>query len=268
MCHMGFSVAGGARVGNLIGAGEPDRAKKTVAALMGVVLAIATAIAALLLRHADLWVAFYTMDPAVAALATQTMPLVAFYICCDAIGSGALNKLLANLATVRVPALVNLVAFYGVGLPYGPTRPSNSTKATATAASSTPGRLDAGMASWSSARHLPRCCVDLRRASDRAKDLASAAPTPDTREFERVATCDDDTKDDAPASDDDDDEEVGAGIKMSVISRAMVAGHADDGDDSDDEYDDDDDEGDGELALRRSAFEGARASSFPAVDVA
>ncbi|KAH8069805.1 hypothetical protein JL721_5697 [Aureococcus anophagefferens] len=118
MCHFGFSIAGGARVGNLVGAGRPRKAK-TVAALLCVVVAIATAIVALLLRHADQWVAFYTMDPDVARLAAATLPLVAVYIWCDAIGPGALNKLLANLATVKVPALVNVVAFYGIGLPYG-----------------------------------------------------------------------------------------------------------------------------------------------------
>ena len=99
------------------------------------------------------------------------------------------------------------------------------------------------------------CCVDMRRASDTARTVAAdASKSPDTREFEGLSTRDDDDGGDEP------------GIKMSVISRAMVAG-GDDGDSgSDDEYDDDDD-ADPELALRRSATTGARESADDVVEL-
>ena len=80
-----------ARVGNLVGAGEPRKAKKTVAALLCVVVAIATAIVALLLRHADQWVAFYTMDPDVARLAAATLPAPTLLFIDNEAARGAIN---------------------------------------------------------------------------------------------------------------------------------------------------------------------------------
>ena len=45
------------------------------------------------------------------------LPLVCVYICLDALGIGLLNNVLRAASKVTVPALINLLAFYVVGLP-------------------------------------------------------------------------------------------------------------------------------------------------------
>lgn len=65
-------------------------------------------------------VALFTDDAAVRAHAVQLMPLTTFYSILSTMSCGWSQQLLFGLgARLRVPASINCVAFFGVGLPVG-----------------------------------------------------------------------------------------------------------------------------------------------------
>jgi hypothetical protein len=112
----GLSGAASARVGNDLGAGRPRRAWVTVqaAVLMGTV---AMAVAALVLmagRH--LLGQLFSADAAVVALTATAVPPLAASL----VGEGAntvLSGVMRGCGRQRIGALVNLVTYWGIGLP-------------------------------------------------------------------------------------------------------------------------------------------------------
>jgi len=65
------------------------------------------------------WSLAFTSDPEVASSTAEVLPVVAAYIFLDALGPGALVALLRSIGVVRLPALLNFVAFYVIGIPFG-----------------------------------------------------------------------------------------------------------------------------------------------------
>ena len=119
MVHFGFSIAASTHVGNMLGAGKLSRARTTSYVTLGLVFAISSILAVfiLLLRH-DIGAAFGS-DADLIALVERLSPLVAAYVLLDALGPGALNSILKAMGLVCVPAALNFVAFYVLGLPAG-----------------------------------------------------------------------------------------------------------------------------------------------------
>lgn len=117
--HFGFSCAASALVGNALGAGLHERAKRISHTMLILAAAISGCVSLYLLSQRDRWGAYFTDDVRVIALTAQVMPYVAGYIFLDALGPGALTSLLRSMGLVRVPATINFVSFYAVGIPLG-----------------------------------------------------------------------------------------------------------------------------------------------------
>jgi MATE family multidrug resistance protein len=118
MLPLGIAMATTVRVGHAAGAGDRIAARYAVGA--GFALgAITQAGAAVLLVFGGAWIAgFYTRDAAVGALAVSLMRYAAVFQLPDGVqvlSSGALR----GLKDTRVPMLVTILAYWGVGLPLG-----------------------------------------------------------------------------------------------------------------------------------------------------
>lgn len=118
MLPLGIAMATTVRVGHAAGAGDRAAARYAVGA--GFALgALTQAAAAGLLVFGGAWIAgFYTHDAAVAALAVSLMRYAAVFQLPDGIqvlSAGALR----GLKDTRVPMLITILAYWGVGLPLG-----------------------------------------------------------------------------------------------------------------------------------------------------
>ncbi len=118
MLPLGIAMATTVRVGHAVGA--EDRSAVRWAAGAGFALAgLTQALAGTVLVFGGAWIAgLYTSEPAVVALAVLLMRYAAVFQLPDGIqvlSAGALR----GLKDTRVPMLITIVAYWGVGLPLG-----------------------------------------------------------------------------------------------------------------------------------------------------
>ena len=118
MVPLGIAMATTVRVGHAAGAG--DRSAVRWAAGAGFALGgVTQAVAAIILIFGGAWISsLYTSDPTVAALAILLMRYAAVFQLPDGVqvlSSGALR----GLKDTRVPMLITILAYWGVGLPLG-----------------------------------------------------------------------------------------------------------------------------------------------------
>ncbi|HWT14499.1 MAG TPA: MATE family efflux transporter [Patescibacteria group bacterium] len=118
MVPLGVGMATTVRVGHAIGAGDAARAR--AAAQSGLLLAIAaqTLSATLLALFAPQIAAVYTGDVAVAGLAAQLMLYAAIFQFSDGLQVVAASAL-RGLKDARVPALLTVIAYWGIGMSVG-----------------------------------------------------------------------------------------------------------------------------------------------------
>ncbi len=118
MLPLGISIGSSVRVGNLIGAGQPERLRvacHTAFAMGGGVMAVA-AFCFVAFRNA--LPLFYLEDVAVVGLAATLLPIAGAFQIADGIqvvGGG----LMRGMGRPKAGAVVNLIGFYVVGLPLG-----------------------------------------------------------------------------------------------------------------------------------------------------
>lgn len=118
MVPLGVGAAAATRVGNAIGRGDADGARRAaaVALVMGASVMLASALA-FALFPAEL-AARYSPDPEVIAMAAGLLPVAALFQVFDgtqAVGCGVLR----GAADTRVAAAINLVGYWVLGLPLG-----------------------------------------------------------------------------------------------------------------------------------------------------
>jgi len=116
MIPLGVSVAAVTRVGNLLGAGDPERARRAswVALALGGSVMVASAGIFIVGRHA--LPGLYGTTPAVIALCAAVLPIAAAFQVFDGIqvvGSGILR----GMGQTRPAAVFNLIAYYLIALP-------------------------------------------------------------------------------------------------------------------------------------------------------
>ncbi|MCX4246917.1 MATE family efflux transporter [Paraliomyxa miuraensis] len=116
MVPMGISQGASARVGNLLGAGRSDAARRsaTLALMLGGGVMVVGATAFVVLR--EQLPRLYTSDPAVIGLAASILPIAAAFQLFDgtqAVGGGVLR----GLGATRPAAVFNFVGYYLVALP-------------------------------------------------------------------------------------------------------------------------------------------------------
>ena len=118
MLPLGIAMATTVRIGHAVGADDASAVRWAGAAGYGLVLLTQTG-SALLLGFGGVWLArLLTDDPAVIALAVTLMGYAAVFQYPDglqALSNGALR----GLKDTRVPMIITVIAYWGVGLPLG-----------------------------------------------------------------------------------------------------------------------------------------------------
>ncbi|MEX1829590.1 MATE family efflux transporter [Luteibacter sp. CQ10] len=118
MIPLGLSMAITVRVGNAVG--RRDATAVRYAGLSGISLVLVTQFissGAMLLFAAPI-AGLYTNDPAVIAMASQLLVLAGFFQFSDGI-QVASNGALRGMKDTRVPMVITLFAYWGVGMPVG-----------------------------------------------------------------------------------------------------------------------------------------------------
>ena len=118
MIPLGLSMAITVRVGNAVGRGDARGVR--YAGFCGIALALCaqTVSSSLMLGIPHLLARLYTHDAAVIALAAQLMLLAGFFQFSDGIQVSS-NGALRGLKDTRVPMVITLFAYWGVGMPVG-----------------------------------------------------------------------------------------------------------------------------------------------------
>jgi MATE family multidrug resistance protein len=118
MVPVGLSGAITVRVGNAVGRGDPEGARR--AGLVGMVIALSFGLmsAAFMLLFPELIVALYTREPEVAGLAVSLLFLAAFFQVADCLQASAAGAL-RGLKDTRVPMVYSVIAYWMVGLASG-----------------------------------------------------------------------------------------------------------------------------------------------------
>jgi len=116
MVPLGIGLGASARVGNLIGAGDPRGAQRAAWVAFALGGAVMACFALLFVLGRSLIPYAFTRDAAVVTLAATLLPIVAAFELFDGlqvVGSGVLR----GMGRTRPAALFNLVGYYALGLP-------------------------------------------------------------------------------------------------------------------------------------------------------
>jgi MATE family multidrug resistance protein len=118
MVPLGISSGAAVAVGQAIGRGEPNVARRSgfIAMALGVVFMSCAALAFLLIPSPILRI--YTTDPKVISVAVRLLALAALFQLFDGIQTVATGAL-RGLGSTRIPMLVNFVCYWLFGLPLG-----------------------------------------------------------------------------------------------------------------------------------------------------
>jgi MATE family multidrug resistance protein len=116
MVPMGIGAAAATRVGNHRGAGRPWRRSAWMAIGMGTAVMLFSGAVFLLLP--ELVGRVYTSDPVVIAAVVSILPIAAAFGLFDGMQAVAMG-VLRGLGDTRGPAVIALVAHWGIGLPVG-----------------------------------------------------------------------------------------------------------------------------------------------------
>jgi MATE family multidrug resistance protein len=120
MVPLGFSGAAAAVVGRAIGRGDMAAAKRDAAAAILCAVAFMGCSAAVFTLVPEFLATRYTRDAATLAVAVSLIPIAGVFQVFDgaqAVTSGVLR----GTGDTRVPAILHMVAFWGVGVPLGAT---------------------------------------------------------------------------------------------------------------------------------------------------
>jgi MATE family multidrug resistance protein len=116
MIPVGVAQASAVLVGQAVGRGDPPGARRAAGAGLVVGTAFMACSAALFLTQAPWLARAYTDAMAVAAVASALIPIAGLFQVFDGIQVVAAG-VLRGVGDTRVPMLVNLVGFWGLGLP-------------------------------------------------------------------------------------------------------------------------------------------------------
>jgi len=119
MPNVGFSISAGAMIGNALGANDAAKARRIAIIALWIAAFIGGTVASALILSRQWWGFIFSKDPQVIDLTSRTVPVVAVYIFLDNLGPGALLNILRSISVVTLPAIINFVAFYALGIPFG-----------------------------------------------------------------------------------------------------------------------------------------------------
>lgn len=120
MVPLGFSGAAAAVVGRAIGRGDVTTARRDAAAAIVCAVAFMSCSAAVFIAVPGFLATRYTQDAATLAVAVSLIPIAGVFQVFDgtqAVTSGVLR----GTGDTRIPAILHMVAFWGIGIPLGAT---------------------------------------------------------------------------------------------------------------------------------------------------
>ncbi|EJD39135.1 multidrug/Oligosaccharidyl-lipid/Polysaccharide flippase [Auricularia subglabra TFB-10046 SS5] len=112
------SVAASVRVGNLLGERNARRAQVASRVCCVVALAVALIWSTMFLTFRNSWASLFNDDPDVAKMVARILPLVALFQVFDGI-AGVTNGILRARGKQGTGAVINLTAYYVIGIPMG-----------------------------------------------------------------------------------------------------------------------------------------------------
>lgn len=115
---VGVAAAAASRVGNAIGRRDPEGTRRSARVCLALGAGVMTVSAAAFAFAPHFLARLYTPDPQVLALAAVLIPVAALFQIFDGlqvVGSGILR----GSADTRVPAMLGLLGYWGIGLPLG-----------------------------------------------------------------------------------------------------------------------------------------------------
>ncbi|KAL1780151.1 multidrug and toxin extrusion protein 1 [Sigmodon hispidus] len=118
MIPAGISVAANVRVGNALGAGNTEQAKKSTAVSLIVTELFAITFCVLLLGCKDLVGYIFTTDRDIVALVAQVVPIYAVSHLFESLACTC-GGVLRGTGNQKVGAIVNAIGYYVIGLPIG-----------------------------------------------------------------------------------------------------------------------------------------------------
>ncbi|XP_010616447.1 multidrug and toxin extrusion protein 1 isoform X1 [Fukomys damarensis] len=118
MVPAGFSVAASVRVGNALGAGNIEQAKKSSVVSLLVTELFAVTFCVLLLSCKDLLGYIFTTDRDIIVLVAQVVPIYAVSHLFEGLACTS-GGILRGTGNQKVGAIVNAIGYYVIGLPIG-----------------------------------------------------------------------------------------------------------------------------------------------------
>ncbi|XP_012872018.1 PREDICTED: multidrug and toxin extrusion protein 1-like isoform X2 [Dipodomys ordii] len=118
MIPIGISVAASVRVGNALGAGNIEQAKKSSVVALLVTVLFAVAFCVLMLSCKDFVGYIFTTDRDIVALVAQVVPIYAVSHLFESLACTS-GGILRGTGNQKVGAIVNAIGYYVIGLPIG-----------------------------------------------------------------------------------------------------------------------------------------------------
>ncbi|MEO5559626.1 MAG: MATE family efflux transporter, partial [Dokdonella sp.] len=118
MVPLGLAMATTVRVGHAVGRGDAHGVREAGLVGIGLTLGAQTISAGLMLGLPQQIASLYTDDAGVIALATQLLVLAGLFQFSDGLQVAA-NGALRGLKDTRMPMLITMFAYWGVGMPVG-----------------------------------------------------------------------------------------------------------------------------------------------------
>lgn len=116
MVPLGVAQAGAVLVGQAVGRGDPPQARRAAGSALLLGAGFMTVTAAIFLAFPEPLARIYTADLVVVTLAAALLPIAGVFQVFDGIQVVALG-VLRGVGDTRAPMVINLVGFWGVGLP-------------------------------------------------------------------------------------------------------------------------------------------------------
>jgi multidrug resistance protein, MATE family len=116
MVPMGIAAAAAVRVGQAIGEGEPDRARRAAGASIVLGMGFMVLAAAIFLLFPGMLGGVYTKDPGVLAVVVLLIPIAGFFQVVDGLQAVSVG-VLRGIGDTQGPMWINIAGFWGIGIP-------------------------------------------------------------------------------------------------------------------------------------------------------
>jgi len=116
MVPMGISAAAAVRVGQAVGQGEPDGARRAAGASIVLGMAFMLVAGAVFVLFPELLGGLYTKDPGVLAMVVLLIPIAGFFQVMDGLQAVSVG-VLRGIGDTQGPMWINIAGFWGMGIP-------------------------------------------------------------------------------------------------------------------------------------------------------